>query len=78
MTVVGRYRALNLADPYWGRPADATDPLAAVAIFTPAPTFALLGANRATLTIDLLVTRRPTGRPTRTISPAASTRARCG
>jgi putative ABC transport system permease protein len=55
MTVVGRYRAVNPTEAYWGPPAEGADRLADVGVFTPPGTFALLGSNQVSLEAALTV-----------------------
>ena len=56
MTVVGRYRALNADDPYWGIQTQGSERLADVGIFTPLATFASLRPNQIELSVDLTAT----------------------
>jgi len=58
MTVVGRSRALDPVEPYWGRTSQSAsgERLADVGIFTTAETFAALRPNRADLSVAFIAT----------------------
>ena len=80
MTVVGRYRAAEPRRPVLGPPGRRRPSRSPRSASSPRlATFALLGANRAALSVDLVVTPAglPGGRPGRRW-PSASTTARCG
>ncbi|HEX6872615.1 MAG TPA: FtsX-like permease family protein [Micromonosporaceae bacterium] len=58
MTVVGRYRAINPLDPYWGRPGQgsAGERLKDAVLLTPLETFGALRPNRIEFSLDLTAT----------------------
>jgi putative ABC transport system permease protein len=55
MTIVGRYRAINPAEAYWGPLADGAERVSDVGVFTTAATFAQLGSNVIGLDVALTV-----------------------